>query len=150
MEHTGDGADQRGDNQPQLRHGGHQPEEAHQAGQAGNDSESAGGRNQREHDYGEVKDVPAVAEIAVGPGSDGEYLQRRLDDKHHQYCLLGPAYPRGISFHHGRQGFKAKNDGVEEDEADNEVFEGVGFGEPVGIAPHLVKHGLESATSIRA
>ena len=96
------------------------------------------------------KTFHTVAEIAVSPRGEGEYLQGRLDDEHSQYRLLRQAYPVGIAVHHRWEGLKAKNNGIEKDETYDEVFKGVGFGEPVGVAPHLVKHGLESATSFSA
>ncbi len=64
--HARDRAHERRDDETELRHGRNEPQHAQDANEPRDERELAGGGNQREHDDGEIEEIPAVAEVQAG------------------------------------------------------------------------------------
>ena len=94
-----------------------------------------------------VEDVPAVAEVIDGPGPLGEYLEGCLDDENPQGDPVPQSGPAFEAVHHLGDGLQPQDYGVGQYQGDDEVFESVRIGQPVGEVAQRVNHGRESATS---
>ena len=121
--HAGNGTHQRRHDEPQVPDGRDQAHHAQQPGEAGDHRKLAGGRHQGKDDDQEVEYVPAVPEVTLRPGPQGQHLEGSLNDEHSQGDVVAQVQPVAVEPADGGRSLQPQDDPVDDDDADDEVFE---------------------------
>jgi len=121
--HARNRTDQCRHDQAQLRKAGHQTQHPQQAGQPGEGGEFAGSRDEADDDDREIKNVPAILEVASRLRYQRAEFAERFDDENQQKQLIEEGKKRAES-HRQRIGrVETDDDGVGDDDEGDTVLE---------------------------